>query len=231
MTKPHPRRAGRGGHAPYNWLIFRLLEPPLAESLGRYARGRLADVGCGDKPYAPLAPPHVTAHVGFDASATGRGADVGATAYELPAEDGSFDTVLCTDVLEHLEEPGEALREAYRVLEPGGHAIYTVPLHWHLHEEPRDFYRFTRHGLRYLFEKAGFEVIEVRALTGFLASTAQALAYWLHLHQAPGPLDPRSWLLGAVIQLVQGLGWLASRFERADRFTAEYLVVARRPPA
>jgi SAM-dependent methyltransferase len=224
----------RGAQGAHNWLIFRLIDPALERCLARYARGRLADVGCGDKPYAALSAGHVDTHVGFDHSAADRHrgkADVAASAYRIPAEDASFDTLLCTDVLEHLEEPGQALREAWRVLAPGGHAIYTVPLHWHLHEEPRDFYRFTRHGLRYLFEKQGFEVVEIRALTGFLAATAQALAYWLHERRGRRALDPRRWLLAPLVQLVQALGWLASRFEHSERFTAEYLVVAQRPAA
>jgi SAM-dependent methyltransferase len=215
----HP---ARGAH---NWLIFRLIEPALRDALASYARGRLADVGCGAKPWAALAQPFVAAHVGFD---RGRGADVRANAHVLPAASGTFATLLCTDVLEHLEEPGDAIREAFRVLEPGGHAIYTVPLHWHLHEEPRDFYRFTSHGLRYLFEKHGFEVLEIRALTGLVASTAQAWAYRLR-QLGLGRCGPLRALAALLVQLVQALGLWIHRFDRSPRHTAEYLAVVRKP--
>ena len=61
-----------------------------------------------------------------------------------PAGNASFDCILSTAVLEHLEDPGCALKEASRVLRLGGHVLYTTPLFWHLHEERRDFYRYTR---------------------------------------------------------------------------------------
>ena len=38
----------------------------------------------------------------------------------MPIEDNSFDAVLCTQVLEHLEWPRECVREMFRVLMPGG---------------------------------------------------------------------------------------------------------------
>lgn len=89
------------------------------------------------------------------------------SAYEIPAEDDAFDSALCTAVLEHLEEPESAIRECHRVLKPGACAVYTVPFIWHLHEEPRDFFRYSRYGLEYLFKKVGFEIVELEALSGF----------------------------------------------------------------
>ncbi len=127
----------------------------------KYARGKLLDIGCGDKPMKTFFADTVTEHIGLDHESSIHGldnVDIIGTAYDTKQPDDSYDTVLCTTVLEHLEEPEKALREAFRVLKPEGYAIYSVPLFWHLHEEPRDFYRYTKHGLRYLFEKAGFEI-------------------------------------------------------------------------
>src|SRR5215211_4735603 len=87
--------------------------------------------------------------------------DLLGTAYEIPAANDSFDAVLSTTVLEHPEEPAQALTEALRVLKPGGVAIYTASFIWHLQEEPRDFYRYSKHGLRHLFATAGFEVAHI----------------------------------------------------------------------
>ena len=58
-------------------------------------------------------------------------------------------------------------------------AIYTIPHIWHLHEEPRDFYRFTKHGIRYLFTKVGFEVEEITPLSGFWVTWGTMLAYYV----------------------------------------------------
>lgn len=60
-----------------------------------------------------------------------------------------------------------ALRECYRVLKDVTHAIYTVPLLYPVHEAPRDFYWFTNFGLKYLFEKVGFTIVELNPLSGF----------------------------------------------------------------
>lgn len=216
----------------HNWLIFRLLDPVLAAALRAHARGRLADIGCGARPYVSLTRGIVRQHVGIDPSPTQRrpgGADLSASAYAIPVADASFETVLCTDVLEHLAEPGDALAEAFRILEPEGVGIYSVPLHWHLHEEPRDFYRFTRHGLRHLFEKHGFEVLEIRAITGFPATYAQALAYYLFGLRQRFAVPPLTWILSWLIHAVQALGLLMNRLDPSERFTAEYVAVVRKP--
>jgi SAM-dependent methyltransferase len=100
-------------------------------------------------------------------------------------------------VLEHLEEPEAAIRECHRVLRPGGTAIYTVPFIWHLHEEPRDFFRYSKYGLRYLFEKVGFEIVELRALSGFWVTFGQLFVYNLYRSTAARCDGCASWMHSA----------------------------------
>jgi ubiquinone/menaquinone biosynthesis C-methylase UbiE len=76
-------------------------------------------------------------------------------------EDGSFDSVVCTQVLEHVSDPRKVLDEIFRVLRPGGKALLSVPQCNELHEEPADFYRYTRFGIRALAERCGFEVLVI----------------------------------------------------------------------
>lgn len=215
---------------PHNWLIFSIIEPALSARLVRHARGRLLDIGCGTKPFRHLATA-VESYVGVDTARRSQttGPDVLATAYDLPFVDGSFQTVLCTDVLEHLEDPAAAVREAARVLESGGMAIYTVPLFWHVHEAPRDFYRFTRYGLQHLFEAAGMEVVEIEALTGFTAMAAQELAYFLHGLHPSSRRNPIWRLVPPLLHGLQAAALAANKIERTERFTAEYILVARKP--
>jgi SAM-dependent methyltransferase len=99
----------------------------------RYAAGRLVDIGCGTKPFKGIFAPYVNEHVGVDHEQTMHGlesVDVISGAYDIPLDDESADTVLLTEVLEHLERPGEALAECRRLLRPGGHLILTTPLSW-----------------------------------------------------------------------------------------------------
>ncbi|MEQ6341789.1 MAG: methyltransferase domain-containing protein [Gammaproteobacteria bacterium] len=196
----------------------------------RYISGRIIDIGCGTKPYAELLKSYVTEHVGVDHEGTFHSkdnVDLFGTAYVIPAEDSSFDSALCSAVLEHLEEPEQALRECYRVLKPGGVAIYSVPFIWHLHEEPRDFYRFSKYGLDYLFKKVGFEVVEIKALSGFWVTFGQLLVYNLYRLNR-GPLR---WLriIDGLGLALQGMAYLLDRFDRTEQWTWMYMVVAKKP--
>jgi ubiquinone/menaquinone biosynthesis C-methylase UbiE len=83
------------------------------------ARGKLADVGCGDKPYKNMAKEYIDEHVGIDHEDTFHGKvqiDLAGTAYSLPVKDETSDGILCTYVLEDLEQPDRAIAEANRIL-------------------------------------------------------------------------------------------------------------------
>jgi SAM-dependent methyltransferase len=160
-------------------VLYNQLSNALAGAAATHARGRLVDVGCGTKPWAPLFAPHVDEHVGVDHHAAAGTPDVIADAYAIPLDDASVDTVLLTEVLEHLEEPVRALREAHRLLRPGGAIIVTTPLFFQLHEEPRDFFRYTPFGLEHVLREAGFDAIEVRPLSGQWTTLAMLRGYAL----------------------------------------------------
>jgi len=213
-----------------NWLIYRLHDRELLRVAREHFCGRLVDIGCGTKPYRAALAPLLSEHVGVDHAASphdGSNVDLCGTAYAIPAEPGAFDGAVCTAVLEHLEEPEQALRECFRVLKPGGTAVYTVPFIWHLHEEPRDFYRFTKYGLTYLFTKAGFEIVELKALSGFFTTFGTLLGYYLHRLNR-GPIR---WtrVVPATALAIQFAALLLDKLSRDERYTWMYLMVARRP--
>jgi SAM-dependent methyltransferase len=139
------------------------------------ARGRLLDVGCGEKPYEPLFRPYVTEYVGveysetFDLTAASgaaasdganrkRGPDVVYRGDRMPFPDRSFDTVLSVQVLEHTPRPGALVREMSRVLKDDGLLILMAPFQFRLHEQPHDYFRYSPHGLRQLCAEAGLTV-------------------------------------------------------------------------
>jgi len=226
------RSADRGGMrgSVHNLLVHRIARREFERCAQRYLTGRLIDIGCGVKPLEGMLAPLVSEHVGVDHEGSLHDqsrVDRTGTAYALPAADAEFDSAVCTAVLEHLEEPKDALRECCRVLRPGGVAIYLVPFIWHLHEEPRDFYRYSKYGLTYLFEQVGFELVELRALSGFWVTFGQLFVYYLYrFHRGPLRLVP---VIPAIALLVQAGAWLADRVDRAEQWTWMYLVVARKP--
>ncbi len=224
-----PRRLRSFAHvSEHNWLVHETMIRFLREVAPKYASGDLLDIGCGLKPYQSIFAPFVSKHIGVDLETSPHGTDridlIG-SAYATNVAGESCDVVLCSEVLEHLEEPLAAVKEMNRVLNPGGVAIVTVPFFWHIHEEPRDFYRYTEYGLRYLFEQGGFEILEVRPLSGFVVAFTQLTIYYLKRFQ-------RLWILRAPGRLfdwaLQRLALLVNRFDRSPNFTIAYGLVARK---
>lgn len=214
-----------------NWLVYKIHDKALLGMVSKYAHGKLLDIGCGEKPYKKMVVPYVDEHIGLDHEDTlhnKSNVDLFGTAYNIPVDDEEFDTILCSAVLEHLEEPKKAIAEAYRVLKKGGYAIYTVPLFWHLHEEPRDFFRYTKYGLKYLFEKNGFETVELRPLSGFWVTFGQEFVYYLWRFRRGGKLNPFWWgipFLGIFIQLI---AYQLNKIDHSEEWTWMYLVVVKK---
>lgn len=212
-----------------NILIYHIHDKELKNYAAKYLKGRTIDIGCGTKPYKYLIAPYVTAHIGLDHINTNHDksiVDLWGTAYEIPVEDASFDSAICTAVLEHLEEPENALRECYRILKSGGIAIYSIPFIWHLHEEPRDFYRYSKYGLRYLFGKVGFEIVELKALSGFWVTFGQLFVYNLYRLN----IGPLRWfrIVDGIGLIVQGIAYLIDKIDKSEAWTWMYMVVARK---
>src|SRR4051794_32763285 len=89
-----------------------------ARSAAANGRYRVLDVGCGGKPYYPFFVPYAAEYVGVDVG--NPAAELEGAVEALPVEDGAFDVVLCTQVLEHVADPALAVRELARVTAPGG---------------------------------------------------------------------------------------------------------------
>lgn len=159
------------------WIAKRSLRRALAHA-APHASGDLLDVGCGGKPYRALFA-GASRYVGIERPGTlskSMVVDVWGDALALPFRASAFDTVLCNEVLEHVPEPARLFAEAARVLRGGGVLILSTPQVWGLHEEPFDFYRYTRYGLEYLARAGGLVPVEVRPTCGTFAMIGQRLA-------------------------------------------------------
>jgi SAM-dependent methyltransferase len=214
-----------------NFIGVHLHDKILLRNVKKYFKKdfKVADIGCGSKPYEGLLKPYCREHVGIDhvlsMHDTTRIDQIG-SAYSISAIDGEYDAAICTAVLEHLEDPSAAIKECARILKKEGVAIYTTPFIWHIHEAPRDFYRFSKFGLKYLFEKNGFEVLEMNALSGFIFTFGQLFVYYLYrFHRGPLKVLPIIPLAGLCIQIIT---FLLDKVDKAEDWTWMYLVVARK---
>jgi SAM-dependent methyltransferase len=138
-----------------------------------YVSGRVLDVGAGSfLRYKNLFT--FAEYLTLD-NAPEKHPDIVGSAEDIPVKDESFDTMISTQVLEHLPHPKKAVEEIFRILKPGGYALISVPQWNELHEEPHDYWRYTKYGLITLLTDAGFEIIVLEQRGGFFAFISQAV--------------------------------------------------------
>ncbi|WAR44081.1 class I SAM-dependent methyltransferase [Methylomonas rapida] len=223
----HPNRQA------FNWLIYDIGDQWLLKHASLY-KGVLYDLGCGEMPYRDWLLQYADTYTGVDWSDTLHklNADILADLnLPLPIENEIADTVVSFSVMEHLAEPQNMLNEAYRIIKPGGAMILQVPFMWWVHEAPFDYYRYTRHGLKYMFEKAGFTDVSVYPQTGFWVMWTLKFNYQT-TRLIRGPWLGRNvmrLLLRAVWAIDQRVApWLDQHW-RCEEETAGYFVVAHKP--
>ena len=145
----------------------------------------------------------------------------------LPFRSAAFDAALHIVTIEHLREPACALKEIARTLTPGGMLVVAAPHEWEVHQSPHDYFRYTRHGLQYLLEKAGFEVVELRASGGYFRLLARRLLNGLQFFQGgfrwPAFL-PAALLVVPPALILPFLDYL----DRNRNFTLGYIAIGRR---
>ena len=167
VGSPDVSKVGRGSR-----FIMDIVASTYNQAIKKHAKGRLLDLGCGEVPlygmYKDLVDNntcvdwrksiHQNHHVDNFVDLNG----------PLPFQDHSFDTILTTDVLEHIREPEICWREMSRVLAPGGKLILCVPFLYWQHEEPYDYFRYTSHKLKDYCEIHGLQILELEPYGGGL---------------------------------------------------------------
>ena len=192
-----------------------------------HARGVLADLGCGNAPLAGLYAPLVDRFLWVDWPGSAHQRITLDLAQDLnqPLDlaDASIDTVLLTDVLEHIARPDMLLAEVARVLRPGGHAIAGVPFLYWLHEEPHDHHRYTIHRLRDFAASHGFSIVSERVNGGGLDVVADLMTKMVYNRRFPLPAH----VMHAAMRVVRWLGGPISRRAHAT-MPLGYTVVYRK---
>lgn len=177
ISKPSQSHSNRRS---YNWLIYDQWDRWLVE-YSKYYKGTLVDLGCGNTPYKAFFLQYADSYIGVDWSNTLHDlkADVISdlnVKVELP--DTCADTIISLSVMEHLCEPQNFLNESYRILKDDGIMIVQIPWMWWIHEAPYDYFRYSPYGLKYMFEKSGFEEVEVQPMSGFFSMWVLKMNYF-----------------------------------------------------
>jgi len=149
-----------------NYLNWRWLKKSMLKSQS-YLSGKCIDIGAGVAPYEKYIIPFVDEYIIVDNETTHKSMFknsktkfLNANIKNLPFEDNSIDTIILTQVLEHVDEPYKALDEIKRVLKKGGMLIFSVPFIYQAHATPYDYFRFSEYGLKEICKSYNFEIKE-----------------------------------------------------------------------
>lgn len=228
MTYERARRALPEWLVRYVYHFESMIEDAVARFAGGLPAGaRVLDAGAGESRHAAAFSRQRYVGVDLaigDSSWNYRRLDSIADLEHLPFRDASFDAALMIVTIEHLKEPASAMAEIGRVMRKGARILVVAPHQWEVHQAPHDYFRYTRHGLEYLFEKTGFRVLALEPAGGLFRLLSRRLLAAATL--APGLLKPLALLAFAPAALVLPLldGWDSRRdFTLGYSCTAEKL--------
>ena len=200
-------------------------------AIPQFCKGSLLDLGCGHAPLYLRYREHVSEVTCVDWAESHHQNQLLDIVHDLnepfPLPDNKFDSVICSDVLEHIFNPKNVWNETYRTLKPGGKMLLNVPFYYWLHEEPFDFHRYTKFALIRYAEDAGFTNVKLFAvgskqhvLADILGRSAQRLpfsSFWVRLvHRLIAPAAKKT---------------VANSFESVglNRFPMLYFMVVQKP--
>lgn len=224
--------------------IFRFNDYYRDRFVERFARGlpagtRVLDAGAGTCRYRPLfshceyksqdfaryqGPEHRYGEIDYVSDITA-----------IPVPDGSFDAVLCSEVLEHVPHPARAVSELARVLKPGGQLALTAPFMSGVHMAPYHYCSgFSPYWYRHFLPPCGLEVESCAPNGGFFRFYGQESRRFLHLVTPVNPVlrglfFPVKLLLALWFRLAMPIAChFLDRFDREPEITVGYFVIARR---
>lgn len=137
----------------------------------KHTSGLLLDCGCGDVPYYGIYKDLIDDSYCIDWEYSPQDqihVDQFVNLNQTLGLKKTFDTIILSDVLEHIAEPQHLLNALYQLLNPNGKIIIMVPFMYRLHEEPHDYYRYTEHALKHMLHKANFNLLEIESYGGIV---------------------------------------------------------------
>ncbi|MBX4195342.1 methyltransferase domain-containing protein [Candidatus Parcubacteria bacterium] len=179
-------------------------------TLPKYCRGKAVDVGAGHAKYNGMIRANSDSYLSVDNMSSDYQyghdnfkPDVVSDVLHMPLKNDEFDTVVCTEVLEHVEDPFQLFKEIARILKPGGYALISSGWMAPYHEEPRDYWRFTVDAYKVLCERGGLKFIESYKKGGFFTVLLYFVSRNITLNFAHHKNLNRVWIrLNRVLELI-----------------------------
>lgn len=141
-----------------------------------HIKGRVLDLGAGMAKYKEIIKNNASDYVTCDAKKN-ENINVVCDINYLAFQPESFDVVVSTQVLEHVDDPFAVAREIEKVLKIGGNAVITAPFMFPFHADPKDNFRFSREGLEEVFRSSGFKIIDSGTYGGFLMVISEMIHF------------------------------------------------------
>ena len=125
----------------------------------KYVCGKTLDLGAGNAKYKQIIKERADEYLAFDMF-SGPNIDVVGDASNTIFPEENFDTIISTQLLEHVERPWLVIKEIRRILKKGGVCILTAPFINPYHNDPGDYFRYTTSGIKSLFINENFEIVD-----------------------------------------------------------------------
>ncbi len=188
------------------------------KKLSPLIKGKVLDVGAGKSPYRKFFK-NAQEYIKLD-NHDYPGIDIKADiTKKIPLKQNSIDSVVCFQVLEHIENPQKAIKEIHRVLKKGGICLLTTHMAAPLHGEPHDYYRFTKYALKKIFQD--FEKVEIKPQGGALLSIFQLIVWGISEKLPKFVAKP----------LIFSLNFVGKKLDKilySEVFTINYCVLAKK---
>ncbi len=206
-------------------------EAAIDDSVARFAAAlaagdRVLDAGAGEGKFASVF--ERQRYIGLDLGVGDTrwnysGLDALGDLERLPFPDNCFDGCINIVTLEHVREPAAVVKELHRTLKPGGRILLVIPHEWEEHQQPHDYFRYTRFGMEYLLKKAGFMDLVIEPVGGYFRLLSRRLMNGLQFF-------PGIWTIPAVLILGPPalLLPLLDGLDRHRSFTLGYVCTAKK---
>jgi SAM-dependent methyltransferase len=213
--------------APGSRIITNAMISHYENAIKNYVKGSLLDLGCGHVPFYGIYKNCVTNITCIDwENSMHKNQFLDFTVdlnQALPIQNEVFDSIICTDVLEHIFNPALLVSEMARIMKKGGNLILGVPFYYWLHEAPHDYYRYTEFALKNLLESNGFKILKLEPYGGSPEIFGDLIAK--HLSKVPLLLKIHNSLW---IRLLKLSFLLKASRKSAKKFPLGYCVVAQK---